>query len=169
MYKGPETRPKIVDTLNDFSEFFRFDEHAHFVSMIVHCGVIWDKGNISLPTVASCALDPRRHSADAELKSAIDVLKWNADGLLKIRHEAIAHRSKQFDYDEAFRRAQLTPDQIRDLLEDSLHLVNKLRLREGLGNQVFAELPVQNLMRLIHCLGGPDLRPKNWLDDVLEP
>ena len=53
-YKSPETRPQIIKKMNDFSEFYRFDEHAHFVAMIIHCGVIWDRSTriVSLKKVA---------------------------------------------------------------------------------------------------------------------
>ena len=136
--------------------------------MIVHCGVIWDKGNINFSSVASRVLDCRRHEADKTLKQEIDSFNSKAKGILTIRNEAIAHRSARFDYDEAFRRAQLTPDQIRDMLEGSLRLANQLRSRKRMEEGSFNELPTEHLQELIHHLGGPDMRPKSWLDEVLE-
>ena len=167
-YKGNETRPHIIDTLNNFSEFFRYDEHAHFVSMIVHCAVVWDSrsNNISLCTVAKCILDPRRNCADRESVSAIEELRKNASGLVKIRHEAIAHRSGEFDYDEAFRRARVVPASIPVMIEAWLEVANNFRTAKGLPKSEFAELPLVHARRIITKLGGPDLNPSSPLDGL---
>lgn len=168
LYKGSETRPHIIDTLNDFSEFFRFDEHAHFVSMVIHCAAIWDKrrGNVSLPGVANCILDPRGKTEDKALDDAISGYAKAAQGLVKLRHEAIAHRSAEFDYSEAFTRAAVTPDSIPTMLGEWLNVANQLRKRRNMVDVTFAEVPLQDAQRVIHALGGPDLRPANPLDEL---
>src|SRR5437899_2871704 len=53
-YEGAETRPLIIDTMQQFSEFFRFDPHAHFVAFVVHIAALFDKrrDTISLPSLA---------------------------------------------------------------------------------------------------------------------
>jgi hypothetical protein len=50
-FKGAKTRPAIVDTMQCFSEFFRLDEHAHFVAFVVHIAALFDKrrDTIKLP------------------------------------------------------------------------------------------------------------------------
>src|SRR5450631_2712243 len=35
-YESAETRPGILGAMNQYSEFFRFDTHAHFFSFVVH-------------------------------------------------------------------------------------------------------------------------------------
>jgi hypothetical protein len=40
---GPNTRPAIINTMERFSEFFRFDPHAHFVSFVVHMAALFEK------------------------------------------------------------------------------------------------------------------------------
>jgi hypothetical protein len=42
-YEGAETRPAILDTMNCYSEFFRFESHAHFVSLVVHLAALFEK------------------------------------------------------------------------------------------------------------------------------
>ena len=104
LYVGSESRPQIIETLDNFSEFFRFDEHAHFVSMIVHCAVVWDKRRdaVSLPSVAKSILDPRRNGDQKALLDKIESYRPVAEGLRTIRDKAIAHRSIELDYADAF-------------------------------------------------------------------
>ena len=168
LYKGSETRPAIIETLNEFSEFFRFDEHAHFVSMVIHCAVVWDNvsGTVSQPTVSKQILDPRRFPADQTLTDDIAGRAKEAGGLVKLRHEAIAHRSVQFDYSAAFRRAGLVPNSVAGMLEAWLQLINRLRIRKSLSEVIFAEIPLQHLQQLIHSLGGPNLTPESPLDEL---
>ena len=162
------TRPLIIETLNDFSEFFRFDEHAHFVSMVIHCAVVWDKGSgkVSLPAVSKLVLDLKRSCSDKKLSDDISNLAKNAARLVKLRHEAIAHRSATYDYDEAFRRAGIIPATLPGLFEGWLNVTNQLRERRGMDHAIFAELPLQHAQRVIHALGGPDLLPANPLDSL---
>ena len=159
LYKGSNTRPKIIDAMNDFSEFYRFDEHAHFVSLIIHCVVLWDKGagNVSILSLARKVLDPKRNGADKELYEKVTQLEKSAKGIITLRHEAIAHRSAVFDYDEAFRRARISPNSIRDMTSQALAYVNELRVRRSMPEAFFTELPLVHAKALIRAVGGPDL------------
>ncbi len=170
LYKSSTTRPLIIETLNDFSEFFRFDEHAHFVSMVIHCAVVWDKSsdNVSLPSVSKRILDVKRSPADKELSAEIINHAKAADRLVKLRHEAIAHRSATYDYEEAFKRAGIIPDTLPVLLNGWLSVINQLRIRRTMDDVSFAEFPLQDAKRLIHALGGPNLRPANPLDELVQ-
>lgn len=171
-YHGSDTRPLIIDTLNEFSEFFRFDAHAHFVSMIVHCAVIWDPGlgKISLPSVARLTLDPKRNECDKELSRKIDIQRKAAKGLVQIRHEAIAHRSAISDYDEAIKRQGVVINTIPAMLVEWLETANELRaIRNPKMEEVdFHDLPLNHLQRLTHKLGGPNLHPRTSLDQILD-
>jgi AbiU2 len=54
-FEGAETRPAIINTMRLYSEFFRFDPHAHFVSFVVHVAALFDKrsDSINLPALAN--------------------------------------------------------------------------------------------------------------------
>jgi hypothetical protein len=66
-FEGKDTRPAIIDTMQQFSEFFRFDPHAHFVAFVVHIAALFEKRGrtISLPGLAkemeadvTCSIGP---------------------------------------------------------------------------------------------------------------
>jgi hypothetical protein len=53
-FESKDTRPAIIDTMNYFSDYFRFDPHAHFVAFIVHIAALFEKrrDSINLPDLA---------------------------------------------------------------------------------------------------------------------
>ena len=166
-YKSANTRPKIIDTMDEFSDFFRFDEHAQFVSMIIHCGAVWDrtKGSVGLMSLASRILDQKRCPSDKALFDEITNYQSEAAGLVTIRKEAIAHRSAKFDYSKAFERAQLIPSAVPAAMDSWLAVANILRTRIGLPKEYFSTQPLNHVRAMIHKLGGPNLLPPSPLDD----
>ncbi|MBK6708443.1 MAG: hypothetical protein IPG54_13530 [Sphingomonadales bacterium] len=168
---GQPTRSQILDTLNDHPDFFRFSEHSHFVSMIIHCAVVWDKDSrsISLPSVAKDVLDTARYQNHCVLQKRIDISNCQAKDILSIRHNAIAHRSAIEDYAQVFQDAGVKPDELKVAMARWLSLTNELRAIRGLRQEDFREGAVQDFRGIIHRLGGPDLRPKSWLDEILTP
>ena len=52
-YEGADTRPKIIGTMNTYSEFFRFDSHANFVALIVYLGGLFETraDTVNLPAL----------------------------------------------------------------------------------------------------------------------
>lgn len=174
---GAESRPKIVDALNELPVYFRFNEHAHFVAMIIHSANVFDttRSTISLPRLARDVLDPSRYEAHQEIAAEVGRLRDTARGILKIRNNAIAHRSELDGYSEVFKQAGVIPGELPTMMASWLDLVNELRQIHGMecdkvtGEPDFNNLPLRDLQRLIHKLGGPDLRPKSSLADIFKP
>jgi AbiU2 len=168
---GSPSRELIIDQLNQFSDFFRFDNHAHFVSLIVHCTTVWDKNPnaISLPKLAGEILEPQRFSDHNATRLKISELEKGAAGLLKIRHNAVAHRNAVMDYAGVFEQANVIPDQIPTMLTEWLEVTNLLRQLKEMQPQCFRETPLCDFQKLILKLGGPDLRSSTALDDILRP
>lgn len=168
--EGEDTFPRIRDTLNDFSEFFLFDINAHFTSLIIRSAVIWDetKGVVSLPKIAKDILDPARFPQHNDILDEIEQLKAAAAGIVTIRHESIAHISDKKDRSEVFRKAMVIPDNLPVMMDSWLDVVNKLRSmqRPVMNACDFRELPLRHLEGLIRRLGGPDLSPRNLMDEV---
>lgn len=171
-YVGELTRPRIVGALNDFPEFFRFDIHAHFVSMIVHGAVVWDtkNGTISLPNLAREILDPKRCPGHVRVNEELEAQKLKAAGILKIRRGAIAHRSAFEDYATVFQSAGVAPAKLPEMISAWLRIANKLRQIHdpALLEAEFHQLPLHALSGMIHALGGPDLREATSLDDLFK-
>lgn len=42
-FEGLESRGKIIETMEDYSEFFRFTPHAYFVAHVIYLAGVFDK------------------------------------------------------------------------------------------------------------------------------
>jgi hypothetical protein len=155
-FSSMDMRPKIVKTLNRYPEFFRFDIHAHFVSMVIHLAGLFEtrKDTINFNALinevaTSGASDVTVTAAQAlmkeieEIPSKVAILCSNLFG----------HRSISLSYEEAFRKAELNPDQLLALTVAGLKVVNILLNTRGLSEQCFDELSRADAEQLIIDLG----------------
>ena len=170
LYSDKENHAAIFEKLSIYGDFLRYDAHAHFVSMVIHCAVVWDKAksNVSLPAVSKLILDPNGKPNDKALSETIAQCAQKAGGLVTLRHEAIAHRSQRFDYSDAFARAQIVPNEIPLMLTEWLAITNQLRGQKGMVAKQFEQSPLEKARQLILSLGGPNLRPIGPMDDVFK-
>lgn len=155
-YEGAETRPKILDTMNEYSEFFRFDPHAHFVSFIVHIAALFESRDdtINIPSLAqefeaSGAVSAATVSA---INRLLDNVKTQRTGVVVLRHNLFAHRSSSITYADAFKKASLTPNQLLELTEVALQIVNGLLRERGLKEHFFNQLPLAHAQAMLKSL-----------------
>ena len=167
---GGESRPKIIDVLNELPDYFRFSEYGHFVAMIIHSANVFDttRGTISLPRLARDVLDSSRYEAHQEIAAEVRRLCVAARGILKIRNKAIAHRSELDDYSEVFKQAGVQPNSLPVMMSSWLVTANQLREINGLSPAGFRDVPLRDQQELVFLLGGPDLRPHYQLADFLD-
>jgi hypothetical protein len=69
-----------------------------------------------------------------------------------LRNNLFAHRSAAVSYADAFKKADVTPNELRDLTEIALKVVNRLLIARGLSDQVFAELPLEDARKMLKAL-----------------
>jgi hypothetical protein len=156
-FEGPDTRPKIFNIMDEYSEFFRFASHAYFLAYVIYIAGVFDKrrGTISL-----CSLVPEvkktGHLKDQKA-ATVDALLIEAKPLAGkvsiLRHEAFAHRSGSVMYDDVFRKAEITPYQLRHLTDIALKIANALLSARGLRDHVFTDLPQEHAGAMMHALG----------------
>lgn len=155
-FEANETRATILDTMNEYSEFFRFMPHAHQVAFIVTIAAVFDKrtDTISLPhLVREMALNKRfSQQAQAEVNELLDKAKPLGSKVTVLRHKAFAHRSARTSYDDVFKEAQVTVGQMRELTEIALQIANKLAGVSGVSPEFFNELPRKDAARMMQAL-----------------
>jgi len=156
-FEEKTTRAKIIDTMREYNEFFRFTPHAYLVAYVVHIAAMFDKAKntISLTRLAnemkSAGLIRSKETADIE--TLLAEARPIADKVAILRHHAFAHRSANISYDDVFKMAAVTPGQLRDLTELALKIANRLLLARGLKDEVFATLPRKDAERMMKALG----------------
>ncbi len=94
IYFEGDTRADILDTMQEFSEFFRFDPHAHFVAFIVHTAALFEKrkDTINLPLLAKEVMPTSKMGGaspsqyPAEINALLDQAKPLASKVIILRN-----------------------------------------------------------------------------------
>lgn len=156
-YDGTETRPAIIDTMNEYSGYFRSDQHAHFVSFVIHIAALFDgkrKDVISLPRLVKvCARTggfPKAVIKEAE--ALLAKARVGAESATVLRHNLFAHRSATISYKQAFKEAAVTPNQLAQLTDTGLCIINRLLAANGQNERDFTPLPLEHAKAMMTAL-----------------
>ncbi len=154
--KGNDTPPAIIDAMQRFSHFFRYDIEAHFVAFVVQIGALFDKDKktINFPRLAKELKVANLISAKdaAEVDALLSQAEQLASKVTMLRSNLFAHRSVKLSYTDAFKKAAVTPNQLRDLTKISLKIANRLLLARGLKDRVFNPLPQIHAEEMLKAL-----------------
>jgi hypothetical protein len=152
------SRRQIIETVQEYNEFFRFTSHAYLVGYVIYVAGVFDKtrGTISFRhLVGEVKEGGQLKGQDA---AAVDALLVEAepviDKVTTLRHEAFAHRSERISYDDVFKMAAVTPKQLRDLTDTALKIANRLLVARGLSEQDFTGLPQEDAEAMMTALGA---------------
>lgn len=156
-FEGDETRSAIIDTMSHYGEFFRFAPHAFFVSYIIYIAGVFDNSEETISFKWLIADVRREGRLKQEDDSSIAEL-WQKAELVAakvrvLRHKAIAHRDARISYNDAFKMAEVTPGQLRELTELALEMVNRLYRACGMQEQSFTDLPKEDAEDMMINLG----------------
>jgi HEPN superfamily AbiU2-like protein len=115
-FEERDSRRKIIETMQEYNEFFRFTPHAYFVAYVIYMAGVFDKRSdtISLPPLV------REVKAAGQLigqdAAAVDALlveaKPVADKILILRHKSVRPSKRTYLVQrrlrDGFRQAQPT-------------------------------------------------------------
>jgi len=131
VYKGKDTRPKYVDGMNKYSLFFQTSIHAHFVALLVELYRLYEtrKDTYNIPGLIKELRD--QHVFSNEVLEEIEKFYkdeakplWVKVSIL--RNKAFGHRSNAHTVKEVFEEAGVKPDELRDLVEVTKKLMNRI-------------------------------------------
>jgi hypothetical protein len=124
------------DHVESYDQFCIFDHHAHLAACAVQIAAVFDRRKhiISFPPLIreldSTGLVAARVLAEAKAKLArANVITAKVEVL---RHGLFADRSASLPYKDAFKEANLTANELRDLMDISLSMANRLLTARGL-------------------------------------
>jgi hypothetical protein len=69
-----------------------------------------------------------------------------------LRDNAIAHRTKQIEFDDVFREANITRSEVSDTIDVAVKIVNELRLARDLEPAWASPLPLETFDRMLTAL-----------------
>ena len=148
---GVDGKAQFREFWDEYWEYWRFNEHALLFSFIVHMAGLFEKRDdtINFHSVWNSQKDTDHgRNLSAEMALLFKKAARAAKGVIIIRSNAMAHRSANLNYNEAFKKANVTPDQLSELTDTSLAIVNKLRGMFDLTELQFDDGPLDVLKRL---------------------
>jgi len=157
-YEGADTRPSILDAMNLFPEFFRFDTHAQFVSLVTHLAALYENrnGTINFETLITEAENASLVSESAldEAKATLSSVSALRPKVAILRSNLFSHRSASLSYEAAFAKAEITPFQLRDLTVVGLKIANTLLAARGLPEPFFSNSTLNHTKNLLQALAN---------------
>lgn len=154
---GNPTRAENLDTMNEYNEFFRFDEHSHLTSFIVHLATLFDRRSdavkINEVLVNTHKSHPVRSKQFSLPKNLPNSIQAKAKKLLVLRHEAFVHRSKYLSYNDVFKSAQITSDELFQLTNETAEVLNLILKAQNRPQFSFWELHKEDQKKLLADLG----------------
>ena len=130
VYKSKKYRPKFVDTMNHYLGFFDTSIHAHFVALLVALYPLYEtrRDTFNIPRLlkileAEHVISPKAVAYLAMLHSEAKPL-WVKVGVL--RNEAFGHRSDSLTIAQTFKKARVTPNELKRLVQLTKRFLNKV-------------------------------------------
>lgn len=159
-FEEQDSRRKIIDTMREYNEFFRFTPHAYLTTYVIYMAGVFDKskGTISLARLFRDVRAAGQLKAPdvAVVKALLAKAEPIAEKVATLRNNAFAHRSAHISYDDVFKMAAVQPDQLRELTDMALAITNQLLLARNLQNLYFTELPREAAEAMMRVLGSSD-------------
>lgn len=128
VYKSADTRPEYLETMNEYTLFFQTSLHAHFVTLLVELYLLYETraDTYNIPTFLK--LLNERQAVPSSTADTLNTIYAEAKPIwLKVnilRNKAFGHRSKAHSISEVFTEANVTPNDLRDLIELTRKLLN---------------------------------------------
>ena len=128
IYKNKDDRAKYVATLNRYLRFFASSIQAHFVAIVVILYAIYEdrRDTVNVGRLYEGASDGLKASLNADYVRAKAI--WKKIAILRNNH--VGHVSDSLGIDAVFQLANLTYDEIKELIELTKKLVNSFSYAE---------------------------------------
>lgn len=125
-----ESQKKYAKLINRYSLFFQTSTHAHFVALVITLHRLYENNpkTVNVPHLVKLIKQCRPFSLEAE-KLISDLLFTTEPYVNKIailRNNVFGHSSARLTSREAFARAGLSPNQVKQLLDTSKSLLNEI-------------------------------------------
>lgn len=154
-FEEDRSRREIFETMDEYSEFFRFTPHAYLVTYVVYIAGVFETRR---DTISFAALISQMKAAgqlegqEEAVSNLLSVAKPIAKKVAVLRNNAIAHRTVSMSYDDVFKQAEVTPGELRDLTDVALEIANRLLRACGLQDQYFTDLPREDAVSMMTAL-----------------
>jgi len=156
VYKEKDNRAKYLKVLNNYPLYFQTSLHAHFVAMIISLYRLYEtrKDTMNLPQLIRLF---KKHSVLANdeirnIQSNINSIRplWRKVHIL--RNNMFGHRSNKLTDDAIWKKADVTPNQFKQIIDDSKALLNRITRLWAKSSHVFNLSATDDTIRLLEDL-----------------
>ena len=167
VYKQRRDRSRFVDVLNTYPAFFQASIHAHFVALIMALYRLYETrtDTFNLTEVVNrleteLALPSRKL---AGIKRRVENARrlWIKVSIL--RNEAFGHRSNSRSVSDVFRKAGVTANQLRSLIQKTKQIVNLVSQELDGSSHAFNLRATSDTRRMLTDLEGKAVRSNKAL------
>lgn len=143
------SRARYLQALEEYREFFRFDQDAHFTAFVVGVMRLFDtrSDTISLAGLTQ-QLNPRNPKIEAELVAIEPIV----EKVRHIRHKVKAHTDISASPEDIFKQAGVTFGELGTLATKAMEIVNMIREAHGWEPTPFHELHAENFKALLELI-----------------
>jgi hypothetical protein len=130
VYKSEKYRPVYAETMNQYLSFFETSIHAHFVALLIALYPIYEtrKDTFNIPQLLKTLEKEGQIPFNVLTKANAIYAKvkplWVKVGVL--RNNVFGHRSDSEAIEEIFKAAGITPNELKELIELTKHLLNTI-------------------------------------------
>ncbi len=156
VYKEKGSRARHVDVLNSYPLFFQTSLHAHFVAMVVALYRLYEnrKDTISLPQLLALLkikrAIPLREVKRLETEMSQIKPLWVKVSVL--RNKMFGHRSNALDLAGIWKEAAVTPNQFKQLIDESKRILNEVTSLWNRSGHAFNLSATRDTVRLLEDL-----------------
>ena len=148
---GVEGRRAFKQFWDEHWEFWRFNEHAMQFAFVVYSASLFETRTDTV-NFGGLWRETKPYRSDGALETEFEYM-WTeiqpvAKSVIVLRSNAMAHRSKALSYNNAFKIANVTPDQIRVFLQSAWRLLNIIEEILGLDRSIFEPSAIESLRKL---------------------
>lgn len=129
VYREKNNREQYLDILKRYPRFFQTSIHAHFAALVIALYRLFDcSSTCNIPDLFKSLTD--ENALEPNTLNRIEENLSEAKRLWKkitiIRNNVFAHRSNEYSVEEFFKKAHITPDEMKRLMELSNILINDI-------------------------------------------
>jgi hypothetical protein len=156
IYKEKQSRQRFVDTLNAYPLFFQTSLHAHFVAMIISLYRLFEtrSDSINLPQLVDL-FESEGSISDNEIQRFRREIKLLRPLWVKVsvlRNNMFGHRSNALDNDDIWKKAKVTPNEFKKLIDGSKRVVNDMTSKWDYSGHAFNLSATEDTVDLLEDL-----------------
>lgn len=126
-YQRPDSHARHIMTMNEYPHFFRADIQAHLVMAVVTLVTLFDSSDNTV-TIRHIV-----HKAVADGHKSLKPFQPKVDGFIDdkrvagltlLRNKLFAHRDRDASYDQTFKEAEVRPNDMIALSDETFEIIN---------------------------------------------